>query len=183
MGDLETVQKLISKTDKEELLNKAYEAGFRYERNYHGCAQALVGALQEVLGIENPDVFRAASGLGGGVGLSCLSVCGGLSAGTIILSQLYGRTRGAIEDKEGRRMVAYGLASDLLEKYKEKYGTLICKEIQEQEFGRSFDLRKPEDFKALVDSGGHSHICPNVVGNAARMTVEVILKKEGVLLR
>lgn len=34
--------------------------------------------------------------------------------------------------------------------------------------------------QALVDAGGHSHICPGVVGNAARMTVEVILKKEGI---
>ena len=147
--------------------------------DYHGCAQALVGALQEVLGIENPDIFKASSGLGGGIGLSCLSsACGGLSGGTLILSHLYGRTRSGIEDKEGRRMVAYGLASNLLEKYRNKYGTLICKEIQEQVFGRSFDLRKPEDFKAFVDSGGHSHICPNVVGNAARMTIEVILKNE-----
>lgn len=178
MGDLEKVQRLISDTNPEALLDRVYEAGFRYERDYHGCAQALVGALQEVLGIENPDVFKAASGLGGGIGLSCLSVCGGLSGGTLILSHLYGRTRDGIEDKEGRRMVAYGLASKLLEKYENKYGTLICKEIQEQVFGRSFDLRKPEDFKALVDSGGHSHVCPNVVGNAARMTIEVILKNE-----
>ncbi len=178
MGDIEKVRKICAESNLDELLTRAYETGFRYERDYHGCAQALVGALHEVFQIENPDVFAATSGLGGGIGLSCLSVCGGLSGGTIVLSQLYGRTRKAIQDKEGKRMVAYRLTSRLLEKYQKTYGTLICKEIQKQKFGRSFDLRNPEDFKALVDAGGHSHLCPDVVGNAARMTAEIIFDFE-----
>ena len=180
MGDLTEFRELLANRNPSELLKSAYDTGFRYERDYHGCAQALVGALQEVLGIENPDVFKAASGLGGGIGLSCLSVCGGLSGGSMILSFLYGRERDNIEDQEGHRMVAYQLASQLLKKYESRYNTWICKDIQEQVFGRSFDLRDPGDFKALVDAGGHSRICPGVVGNAARMTVEVILKKEGI---
>lgn len=178
MSDVEKVRKGIASFDRQRLLDRAYEAGFRYERDYHGCAQAMVGALQEVLGIENPDIFRAASGLGGGIGLSCLSACGGLSGGIMVISQLYGRTREAIEDKGGKRMIAYKLSSHLLEKYMEKYGTPSCQGIQKQVFGRSFDLRKPEDFKALVDAGGHSHVCPDVVGAAAKMTMEVILDYE-----
>jgi C_GCAxxG_C_C family probable redox protein len=178
MSDVEKVRKVIASSDRQKLLDRAYEAGFRYERDYHGCAQAMVGALQEILRIENPDVFRAASGLGGGIGLSCLSACGGLSGGIMVISQLYGRTREAIEDKEGKRMIAYKLASRLVEKYVEQYGTPSCQGIQKQVFGRSFDLRKPEDFKALVDAGGHSHVCPEVVGAAAKMTMEVILDHE-----
>jgi len=72
MGDLTEFRELLANRNPSELLKSAYDTGFRYERDYHGCAQALVGALQEVLGIENPDVFKAASGLGGGIGLSCL---------------------------------------------------------------------------------------------------------------
>jgi C_GCAxxG_C_C family probable redox protein len=178
MSDVEKVRKVIAVFDRQKLLDRVYETAFRYERDYHGCAQATVGALQEVLGIENPDIFRAASGLGGGIGLSCLSACGGLSGGIMLISQLYGRMRDAIEDKEGRRMIAYKLAARLLEKYLEKYGTPSCQGIQKQVFGRSFDLRKPEDFKALVDAGGHSHVCPDVVGTAARMTMEVIMDYE-----
>lgn len=75
-------------------------------------------------------------------------------------------------------MVAYRLASRLLEKYQKTYGTLICKEIQKQKFGRSYDLRNPDDVKAFVDAGGHSHLCPDVVGNTARMTAEIIIEHE-----
>ena len=178
MQDIEKVRQLIARSDPEELLDKAYEAGFRYERDYHGCAQALVGSMHEVLGIEDPGIFRAASGLGGGIGLSCLGVCGGLSGGAMILGQLYGRTRQDIDDKEGKRMVAYKLASDLFERYQKKYKTAVCSEIQKQVFGRTFDLRKTEDFQTLIDMGGHSHVCPEVVGNAARMTLRVILDYE-----
>lgn len=178
MEDREKVRRLCREMDLDVLLKRAYETGFRYERDYHGCAQAVVGAIHEVFGIENLSVFMAASGLGGGIGLTCLSVCGGLTGGTLVLGQLYGRTREGIEDKEGKRRVAYGLASRLLERYMETYGSTLCPEIQKQKFGRTFDLRKPEDFKALVDAGGHSHLCPEVVGTAAAMTAEILYTVE-----
>jgi len=162
----------------ENLVKEAYEAGFRYERDYHGCAQACVGALQEVLGIQDEGVFKAAGGLGGGIGLSCSGACGGLTGGIMIISYLYGRSTDDLEDKLGKRMVAYRLASRLLEKYLDKYGTITCKDIQKQLFGRFFDLRRPDDFEALVAAGGHSHICPEVVGSAAAMTVRVISEHE-----
>ena len=178
MEALANVRSLIKMTPKDKLLQDAYEAGYTYERDYHGCAQALVGSLHEVLGIHDAGIFQAASGLGGGVGLSCEGVCGGITGGVMILSQLYGRSRDRIDDKENRRMVAYGLASALLEKFKARYGSIICKDVQKLLFGRSFDLRIPSEFTALIEAGGHSTICPQVVGTAARMTLEVILDHE-----
>jgi hypothetical protein len=51
MNDIEKAKQSIVGRDRQKLLDKAYEVGFQYERDYHGCAQAMVGALQEVLGI------------------------------------------------------------------------------------------------------------------------------------
>jgi C_GCAxxG_C_C family probable redox protein len=71
---------------------EAFERGFEFEKNYHGCAQCVIGALYEVFPeMRNEDVFRAASGLAGGVGLSTQGQCGALSGAVMVLSQLYGR--------------------------------------------------------------------------------------------
>ena len=42
-------------------------------------------------------------------------------------------------------------------------------------FGRSFDLRDPDDFERFEAAGAHRDRCPDVVGKAARMAVEIIL--------
>jgi len=33
--------------EKEELIKKAYDLGFKYEKNYRGCSQCAIAAIQE----------------------------------------------------------------------------------------------------------------------------------------
>ena len=47
----------------ERVKKKAHE----YERDYSGCAQSVLGALQEEFGIGDKDSFKAASVLAGGI--------------------------------------------------------------------------------------------------------------------
>ena len=54
--------------DREDHIKKAYELGFRFERDYHGCAQSTIAAVQDTLGIRNDTVFQTASGIAGGGG-------------------------------------------------------------------------------------------------------------------
>ena len=74
-----TKLKDLSEEEKKQLLKDAYELGFRYEHDYHGCSQAAFGALLELFGISEPVAFKAACGLAGGFGGSCQEICGGLS--------------------------------------------------------------------------------------------------------
>ncbi|MEM4156195.1 MAG: hypothetical protein QXQ38_05665 [Archaeoglobaceae archaeon] len=55
---------------RREILEKAFELGQKYEREYTGCAQTVIAAIFDTLGIWNEDVFRAASGLADGLGLT-----------------------------------------------------------------------------------------------------------------
>jgi C_GCAxxG_C_C family probable redox protein len=169
----------LSEEEKNQLLKDAYDLGFKYEHDYHGCSQSAFGALQELFGISNDAAFKAACGLAGGLGLSSVMTCGALSGCCMFLSMLYGRERSKIDDPEGRRFAAYDACNKVLEKYFQEWNAAVCKEIQKIKLeGKSFKLSDPVQFEEFVSLAAHADICPDVVGKAVKWCVEVILEKE-----
>lgn len=166
----------LGKEKQNQLLKDAYDLGFKYERDYHGCSQAAFGALQELFGISSDAAFKAASGLAGGIGLSGEASCGGLIGSCMFLSMLCGRERSDIEDPDGKRSVAYHACNGMVERYLHEWDTTECGEIQKAKFaGRCFKLTDLEQFKEFLALGGHTDICPDVVGKAVMWCVEVLL--------
>jgi C_GCAxxG_C_C family probable redox protein len=162
----------------EELLKRAYAAGFEFEKKYHGCAQCTVAALYEIFpGLRNDDIFRAAGGLGAGVGMTCQGHCGGLSGGVMVLSQLYGRELKEIDDPEKKRYVAFQLGRSLVQKFLDEYGTITCQRIHMKLMEGSFNLWDAKDKTSFEERGAHERICPSVIGNAVRWAAQLILEK------
>jgi C_GCAxxG_C_C family probable redox protein len=152
---------------------KAYELGFAYEKKYGGCAQCAIGALYEMFPqLKNEAIFKSATGLGGGIGLTTFGSCGALAGTIMVLSQMYGRELEYIEDKERKRFEAYRLSEKLVNKFLDEYGTVTCSEIQKKLMGRSFYMY--EEWEAFLEAGGHSTACTTVVGNATRWAANLI---------
>ena len=154
--------------------------GFECARKYRGCSQCVVAAVQDTLGIRDDVVFKAATGLSGGIGLSGIGPCGGISVGVMILSQLLGRERSNIEDPENIRATSYDLAKKMVDAYLDEFGAIACRDVQTKKFGRSYYLRDPQEKEKFQEAGGHDDKCPDVVGKASQMTVKIILD-EGLL--
>ena len=162
----------------EKVLQRAYDLGFEFEKQYHGCAQCVIGGVYQLFPeIKSEDIFRSANALAGGTGLTAEGQCGAVSGACMILSQLYGRSFGAIEDPEKKRFVAYRLGAEFIKRFKSKFGSVTCGDVQTKLMGRSFDLLKPEDWEAFEKAGGHERECPSVVGAATRMVVELMLEE------
>ncbi|MBN2332562.1 MAG: C_GCAxxG_C_C family protein [Deltaproteobacteria bacterium] len=169
---------LAYKSEK-DLLDSVEASAANFEKKYHGCAQCVLGALMEAFpDLRSLDVFKAATGLGGGVGLSVAGSCGGLTGGVMLLSYLYGRDLDNIDDPEGIRFIGYRLANALHECFVEEYGTSTCGEIHKQVMGRTYQLNDPADWDAFIQAGGHEDKCPAVVGKAARWAAEIIVAEE-----
>ncbi len=162
-----------------EILDQVEGRAFAYERDYHGCCQSALAALQDVFGMRDDSLFQAASGLGGGIGLTAETCCGGLTAGCLFLSRLCGRKRepdGSFGDKENRRFKAYKYCQLLAERFFDEYDGCNCFEIQKVKLdGNSYVLAESDQFQEFIDKGAHSHICPEVVGKAARWAAEIVL--------
>lgn len=161
---------------RRQLLARAYRLGFDYERQFRGCSQCVIAAVQDTLGIQDDTVFRAASGLAGGGALTGRGACGGLVGGAMVLGQLRGRDRRGFDDPEGIRFRTFDLVKKLTDRFDEEFGGIICRDIQTRVFGRPFNLGDPEDFQRFEDAGAHDDKCPDVVGKAAAMAVGIILE-------
>ncbi len=159
---------------KEELLKKAYELGFSYERDYGGCCQCVLAAIQDTLNIRNDTIFKAGTGFAGGIGATGTGPCGALSGGVMAIGSKVGRERQNWKDPEGIRLKAYQKSRKLCDKFIQEYGGTTCREIQNKLFGRSFNLLDANEMKEFDKAGGHTTKCPSVVGNAAKWTVEIL---------
>jgi len=159
----------------ENVLNKAFERGKQHEMKSGGCPQCTIAGIFEALDIENDDVFRAATGLADGVGLTGDGHCGALSGGTMVISYLFGRKKEDFGDMM-KQMDALILSKKLHDQFVEKYGTCRCADIQTKLSGRFFNLYDPEEMKAALKAGMMDK-CSTVVGEVARMATKIILEK------
>ena len=159
---------------KETLLKKAFELGFNYEYTYGGCSQCTLAAIQDTLGIKDNNVIKAASAFWGGIGLTTDGPCGAFSAGVLAIGQKFGRPR----HFQSSGIQAHRLAKKLSEKWREEYGSYICKNILKKICGRSYDMWDEEEVKQYAEDGGDIDKCTNVVGNGAKWAVEIILEEE-----
>ena len=84
------------------------------------CAQAVFAAFADEFGLDEELAKRLACGLGGGVG-RMREVCGAVSAAAMVIGMRLG------PDK----MKAYPVIQDFCAKFKEKCGSIVCRELLE----------------------------------------------------
>jgi len=163
---------------REELLERAYQLGFEYEKKYRGCSQCALAAIYDTLKFSDNEVFKAATGFAGGGGLTGISVCGGYAAGVMAISQLCGRERSNFTDPQGIRFRTFEQVRDFTLDYIGELGSIICRDIQTRFFGRPYYIADPDDFAKFEAAGGHDDKCTEVVGRATRLAVKFILDHE-----
>jgi len=175
---------------RQELLDKAYELGFNYEKNARSCSQSTVAALHELLDIDDV-VVRIATSSCAGQATQVVGTCGGLIGGTMILDYFSGRPAENMSYRECTKenlkslRAAIGIAGLLYDKYVAEYGTILCPHIQVQLYGRAYYLLDPDELKKFDAIGAHSDpdkSCCRVVGNGARWIMEILLDKGAVEL-
>lgn len=156
---------------------KAYELGKEYEQTFRGCGQCVIAALQDTFDVRNDDIFKAATGLAGGGARATDSGCGAYVGAVLFLGSRLGRERANVQDAEGVRHRNLELVMKLRNRFIREYGSVVCRNIQTRVLGRPYYLADPEDFQKFEDAGGHADSgCPEVVGKAARWTVEIMLE-------
>jgi C_GCAxxG_C_C family probable redox protein len=161
--------------DRQEFLKRVYETAFNYEKENRGCAQSVLATLQDAFDAHNDEVFRAASALSGGCGLTTNGTCGALSGGVVAMGQMFGRERRNFKDPDKTRMIAYRMGKQLVERFEKEYGSAICREIQRSYLGREYDLWDGADYVHFDRVAFQQNKCPHLVGTAAVWAAEIIL--------
>jgi len=161
---------------KVALMKRAYHLGFFSEKEYRGCAQGTLNAMFQLTGQVNEALFQSASGFSGGMAICGDGVCGGYAGGVMFMGSLVGRRyQQMMKDGDKKAQYAsYDMAQRLHDRLVSTYGSVICRDIHTQVFGREYCLRTKavrEDFEA---AGAHTTKCTNVVGTACAYVAEIL---------
>jgi C_GCAxxG_C_C family probable redox protein len=161
------------KKDKKEIMDMAFNKAKQYEMKSGGCPQCALSGIFDALGVQNDEIFRAATGFADGVGLTGDGHCGALSGGVLAIGYFFGRNREEFGDM--MKLVKGNLLSKKLhDSFVKKYGTCRCADLQIKFFGRFYNLYDPNELKAAM-AAGLLEKCSTLVGETARMTTEIIL--------
>lgn len=112
----------------DQVLDAKAAAAAKFKEGFN-CAEAILRAYREVLGLDlSDDVMRIASGFGGGLGHSgCM--CGALSASTMVISLLQGR-RSASDSRDP----VYDSAAGFHNVFSENFGGTCCRILNPHPF-------------------------------------------------
>lgn len=154
---------------------KAYRLGFEYEKLYHGCGQSVIAAATEVLGIFDDEVFNAATGLCGGVGLVNDASCSAFTGGVMVIGMVLPRHRDHFDSDRENKYINFELVQQLRNKFIAKYSSMMCGEIHKKIYGRAYDLRDKAEREAFEAAGGHGdHGCTEVAADVSKWTIEIL---------
>jgi len=129
----------------------------------YNCAQSVLGAFCEELGVNKETAFKIASGFGGGMrqGEVCGAVTGALMA--------IGLKEGFYEEGDvvgkahiGAKIMAFEAM------FEDKNGTLICKQLLG--YNPSIDA----DLKMIKEKGLFTNLCPKFIEVGVLMTEKVL---------
>jgi C_GCAxxG_C_C family probable redox protein len=165
----------MTETNPEAIAEKAGRLAAEYEKTCTNCAQSAVAGLLDALEIDGDDVFKAASGLADGIGLSGDGSCGSLTGSSMVIGLIFGREREHHRDIM-KPMQSYLLCKELHDELVREYGSCRCHDIQQKIMGRTFNLLDPKDLEDASKEGMLEH-CAGVVGRTTRKAAEIILRE------
>lgn len=105
-------------------MDRGMYAAELFHKGYN-CAQAVFASFGDVTGLDEKTAAKMASSFGGGMG-RLREVCGAVSGMLMVVSMLYGYDNPG-EHEEKKEL--YTLVQELAGKFREKAGTIICREI------------------------------------------------------
>ena len=167
---------ILTKEEKEALIQKARDIGYQYENRYGNCSQCMLASLSDVfpdLGIDDR-LIKSVYGLGGGFARTTFGTCGALSAAAVAISLRLGRERQKMDEDPEACMFAAG---KVYNQFVEKYGGPRCRDVQTKLFGVSHEFLKEGETEKYIEAGGHDK-CGKVVGSVAGFVAELIVNGE-----
>ncbi len=141
-----------SQAEKEALAEEAWQRALNYELEFGCCPQCVLSVVQELLGGVSDELVKASHGLSGGGALEGKGACGALTGGLIALSTRTGRDRDKLH--RGRGMKNFQIGRELAEEFEKEFGGFTCEDLQRAFTGRTYDMWKPEEYKAFSDARG-----------------------------
>jgi C_GCAxxG_C_C family probable redox protein len=148
--------------------NHAEQAVALFKEGFN-CAQAVLAACGEPLGLPRDVALHVAGAMGGGVGGMGLT-CGAVTGAVMVIGLKYAKT---FPTDDGAKQKAYQLAKQFAARFKQRNESIICRELL------GCDISTPEGMKQFRESGRHGTVCPKLVRDAAEIVEQLLAEAQG----
>ncbi|MBQ8930971.1 MAG: C_GCAxxG_C_C family protein [Ruminiclostridium sp.] len=143
-------------------MNRSEKALTLFAKGFN-CSQAVLTVFADDFGIEKELALKLGTQFGGGARNG--EMCGAVSGALLVLGLKYGHYEQGNTEQKSK---AYSIASEYTRRFKEKNGSIVCRELL------GYDLTKPEDSERIKEKNLFGTVCPAMIKSA----VEVL---EGIL--
>lgn len=147
------------------MVSRVEEAVKTFESGYT-CAQSVFVTYADLFGMDRETALKLSSPMGGGIG-RMREVCGAVSSMALLAGLKEGNTDPA--DEEGKEKI-YLLTRQLAEKFKQRHGTIICRELLGIE-----GMEKSAKPSERTESYYRTRPCSALVRTAAEIIEEMLL--------
>ena len=121
----------------------------------YNCSQSVVGAFAQELGMEKETAMKLASSFGAGMG-RLREVCGTVSGMFLIAGLAYGYSDPKAREEKAEH---YKRIQTLAARFREKNGTIICRELLEKRMKKPVDTNPvPEERTEQYYKSDRSHV-------------------------
>lgn len=105
------------------------EKAIENHKKGYNCAQAVLCAFSDKIGMNEDELFRLSEAFGGGMG-GTQGVCGAVSAMVFVVGAL--KSKGVDTLPDTNKKESYAFAAKLMKEFEDRVGSSICKEIKEK---------------------------------------------------
>lgn len=156
--------------EKEKYLDEIQEAARYNEAEYGSTVRCILFTLHKYLGLYDDErvkgAIKAAAAFPGGIAGNT-EVCGGMIAGVMAISLVYGPepqdeldciipdTPAYIPESGRMYRANRERAAEFITRFRNTFGSVECKDIHTKIWGKTYDLRKPEDYTYFMKRPQH----------------------------
>ncbi|MEM2959675.1 MAG: C-GCAxxG-C-C family (seleno)protein [Candidatus Freyarchaeota archaeon] len=166
-----------------ELPEEAYRRGYEYLLKWRACAPTVFAAVMDTLGYQNDsvaeEVWKATVGLAGGTGNMAIGTCGAMAGAAAAISYSFGYNKEEIQKDITKMLKICGAVAEVGKKMQEKYGHIVCQEVQFHHWGKAYRFTHPEaalEFIKMWQETKGNFKCQEVTADLAKWATEKILE-------
>jgi C_GCAxxG_C_C family probable redox protein len=145
-------------------MTRSEQAVSKFIEGYN-CAQSVLFAFCDDLGLDKDKALKIACGFGAGMGRK-EEVCGAVSGGIMVIGAKYGR--GENDDRKATE-ITYVKIRELMEQFSQKHGTYICRKLL-----NGCELTTEEGQKTFKDNDYFNKVCKSCVRSAVEILETII---------
>ena len=139
------------------------EMAVAYFENNFNCSQAVFTTFAVEEGIPEELALKVATQFGGGMRKG--EVCGAVSGALMVLGLKHGHYH---LDAPEEKAAAYRLSEEFMDRFIEKQGTVVCRELL------GYNVSKPEDMVKIRELGLFHSKCPEMIRSATEILEEML---------